>query len=90
MKWNKGCHYIMNAIPKLELDDYKWIYQLAPDSKLSKRDLCQLFKISESGLRHRIEVGTFPPPDAKRAIGKYKNTAHWSASVVIESLKAYV
>jgi hypothetical protein len=80
----------MNAIPTLELNEYKWIYNLAPDSKLNKRDLCQLFKITESGLRHRIEAGTFPKPDATRSIGKYKNTAQWSAALVIEGMKPYV
>jgi predicted DNA-binding transcriptional regulator AlpA len=80
----------MNAIPPLEPADYKWIYNLAPDSKLNKRDLCQLFKISQSGLQHRIEAGTFPPPNSTKAIGKYKNTAQWSASIIRETLKAYV
>jgi predicted DNA-binding transcriptional regulator AlpA len=80
----------MNALPKIDFDDYKWLYEIAPDSKLDKRDVCQLMKISDSGLRNRIVAGTFPKPTTNRGIGQYKNTAQWRVSDVIAGIKAYV
>lgn len=74
----------------IELEDYKWLAILAPDSKLSKKDLCQLLKITEGGLRDRINSGTFPKNTHTRDIGNHKNTLQWTAQVVREAIKPFI
>lgn len=41
----------------------KWMHEVAPDSCVDIKDLCQWLNITYGGMQSRIKTGIFPKPD---------------------------
>lgn len=73
-----------------------WLYEVAKDSAVCAKDLCQMFGISLAVLDYRIKQGQFPPSDFRLNFGgicraqrhsRASNKREWYVRTIIKHLR---
>lgn len=68
--------------------NYEWLIDLAPDSKLRAKDICEVYGIKQRSLLMRVSRGQFPEHDHTVVINGFVNQQHyWYASTVIKQVR---